>query len=388
VSSPRRSTARERVQRRRAVARYGSWKQFAIATVLLVVLALAAATATLWRRADTTLGAIQQEDPRLRRPTAALDALPSITPRSAPTAQARATAAAISAATPAPAPIATLPEALQKPFNVLLIGVDKRPDPDDGARSDTLILIHLDPRNHWASMLSIPRDSVVSIPNMGQAKVNAAYSYGYSNAEALYGAGTQPDAGGAALAAETLEQFLGVTVDYTVQIDFHGFESLVDTLGGLLLDVPTPVLDGEYPTDDYGYQRVYIPAGLQVMDGRTALIYARTRHSSSDFERSRRQQQVLRAVLTQVRSRGLLENAALLPEWAGVLQDNVRTTMPIRDFAFLNGLAIIARDLDPSHVTQFSINPNDVGVTAESGSDLYWNSDDIALLVQRWQQGP
>jgi LCP family protein required for cell wall assembly len=281
-----------------------------------------------------------------------------------------------------------LPAELQKPITVLLIGVDKRPDPDDGARSDTLILVRFNPQEHWASLLSIPRDSVVTIPGFGESKVNAAYSNGYSNAEAIYGAGTAPDAGGAALAAETLEQFLGITIDYTVQIDFHGFERTVDTLGGLLLDVQNPVLDGEYPTDDYGYQRVYIPAGLQIVDGHTALIYARTRHSSSDFERSKRQQQVLRALLTQVRQRGLLENAALLPEWASVLQENIRTTMPIRDFAFVNGLAMVARDLDAGTIAQYSINPNDVGVVGEYGSDIYWNPEDIAILVQRWLNGP
>src|SRR6266508_973845 len=236
---------------------------------------------------------------------------------------------------------APLPNVLQQPVNILLIGVDKRPSADDGVRSDTLILVHLDPQAKWASMLSIPRDSVVSIPHLGRAKINAAYSQGYTNAAVIYGEGTPPDAAGAALAAETIENFLNVKVDYTAQVDFHGFEALIDTIGGVLVDVPLPLLDAEYPTEDYGVERIYIPAGLQVMDGHTALVYARSRHASTDFDRSKRQQIVLRALLEQVRARGLLENLTALPEWAAVLEQNIRTTLPISNFGMVNGLAML-----------------------------------------------
>jgi LCP family protein required for cell wall assembly len=237
-------------------------------------------------------------------------------------------------------------------------------------------------------MLSIPRDSVVQVPNLGWSKINAAYSYGFNNADAIYGAGTDKDAAGGALAAETIEQFLNIKVDYTAQVDFQGFEQLVDTLGGLVIDVQTPLLDGQYPTADYGYQRIYIPAGLQTLNGSMALVYARTRHASSDFDRSKRQQQVLRTLLEQVRARKLLENAALLPQWANVLRQNIRTTLPIRDFGFLNGLALLARDLHSDRILQLSINPNDVAIDHEDGSDIYWNAADVAALVERWQQGP
>jgi LCP family protein required for cell wall assembly len=286
----------------------------AVGVVALLVIVLAALAL---RRADQTLRTIEQNDPR-RGPAATASAA------QAPVGAVQATAAS--------APVeGSLPNALRDPVNVLLIGVDKRPNADDGVRSDTLILVHLDPQQKWASMLSIPRDSVVNIPHLGQAKINAAYAYGYTNAAAIYGAGTEADAGGGALAAETVEQFLGVKVDYIAQVDFRGFEQLVDAIGGVLVDVERPLLDAEYPTEDYGVERIFIPAGLQVMSGRTALIYARSRHLSTDFDRGRRQQQVLRALLEQVKARGLLENVAVLPEWADVLAQNVRTTLPVRD---------------------------------------------------------
>jgi polyisoprenyl-teichoic acid--peptidoglycan teichoic acid transferase len=334
----------------------------AIALLVVVLFALAL------RRADQTLRTIEQNDPR-RGPVAAT--------ASAARGQGQ------PAATPVP-----LPNALRDPVNVLLIGVDKRPDPDDGVRSDTLILVHLDPQQKWAAMLSIPRDSVVSIPHLGQAKINAAYAYGYSNAAQIYGEGTDAEAGGGALAAETVEQFLGVKVDYVAQVDFHGFEQLVDAIGGVTVDVERPLLDAEYPTEDYGVERIFIPAGLQVMNGRTALIYARSRHLSTDFERGLRQQQVLRALLEQVKARGLLENVAVLPEWADVLAQNVRTTLPVHDLGMLNGLAALARQLKSDRVVQLGINPDEVPIDAEDGSDIYWNQAGVAALVARWQAGP
>jgi LCP family protein required for cell wall assembly len=340
-----------------------SWRRFwlvAAALALLVVVLVA----LVLRRADRTLATIQQADPR-RQPTSAAAGLGGSQPEAA-----------------------ALPNALHDPFTVLLIGVDKRDLADDGVRSDTLILLRVDPQARWAAMLSIPRDSVVNVPHMGLSKINAAYNYGYAHATEIYGTGTDADAAGGALTAETVEQYLKVKVDYIAQVDFHGFERLVDTLGGVVVDVPTPLLDAEYPTDDFGVERIAIPAGLQVLDGRTALIYARSRHSGSDFDRSKRQQQVLRALLDQARTRGVLEDAALLPRWAEVLEQNIRTTLPIRDLGMLNGLAALARDLRADRLVQLSINPDDVAMDREDGSDIYWNQADLAALVARWQAGP
>jgi LCP family protein required for cell wall assembly len=344
-------TARERVAARRTTGappprrpRRGRRPLLIFGGLLAAVALLAVA---LWGWAGGALRAIEQADPR--RPA---QARPGAT-------------AAVS--------VAALPEGLREPFNVLLVGVDRRPTPEEGVRSDTLILVHVEPVAGWAGMLSIPRDSVVPIRELGMRKINTAYTYGYSNAEALYGAGTAPDAAGGALAAETVESFLGLKVHYIAQIDFSGFQRVVDTLGGISLDIERPILDPSYPTDDFGYERLYIPAGLQVLDGATALRYARSRHSSSDFDRSARQQQVLRAILHEVRARGMLSQAALLPALAGDLQASVSTTLPLSDLETLRGLAALAQSLDPAAILTLSINPNDVGIAAEDGSDIYWD---------------
>lgn len=360
-------TARERVAQRRAAPgsrrsrpRRGGCGPLIVG--LLVVLVVAGVVAMIVvRRASDTLETIEQRDPR-RQPASAQQA--------------------------SNVPPAALPDTLRDPFNVLLIGVDQRDDPDDGVRSDTLIVVHINPAERWAGMLSIPRDSVVAIPRLGQQKINAAYGYGYRNAEALYGQGTEPSAAGGALAAETVEGFLKLRIDYIAQVDFRGFERIVDTLGGVTVDVPQPIIDAEYPTENFGYERLYVPAGLQVLDGATALRYARSRHSSSDFDRSRRQQQVLKAMLAEVRARGLLEQVALLPDLARDLEQTVATTLPISDLNVLRGLAALAQELTPNRIVQLSINPNDVAIVAEDGSDIYWNRDDVAFQVARLFAGP
>jgi len=281
-----------------------------------------------------------------------------------------------------------LPEALRSPFKVLLIGVDKREGPDEGVRSDTLIVVHVNPQEKWASMLSIPRDSVVQIPRVGQQKINFAYTYGFMHPDSLYGKGTAPEASGGALAAEAVENFLDVRIDYIAQVDFRGFERLVDMIGGIKVDVQKPILDAEYPTENFGFERIYIPAGLQMLDGYTALRYARSRHSGTDFERSRRQQQVLRAFLEEFQRRGLLDQIDLLSQMVENLQQSVNTTMPIGDLQIIRGLAGFAQSLNSEDIVQLSINPNEVGIVMESGSDIYWNEPDIATLVEQMETGP
>lgn len=281
-----------------------------------------------------------------------------------------------------------LPDTLREPFNVLLIGVDKRSDELEGVRSDTLIVVHVHPQEQWASMLSIPRDSVASIPHRGEMKINGAYTYGYIHATELYGEETSPEDGGGALAAETVENFLGIEVDYIAQVDFQGFERIVDMLGGIVVDVERPLLDAEYPTENFGRERLYIPAGLQVLDGQTALRYARSRHSGSDFERSRRQQQVLQATLKEVQARGLLDQLDLISPMVENLEQNIVTTLPLDDPSVLYGLAKLARSLGSDDIVRLGITPDEVRVVQEVQSDIYWHEEDLTFLVKRFLKGP
>ncbi|HWQ13789.1 MAG TPA: LCP family protein, partial [Roseiflexaceae bacterium] len=273
--------------------------------------------------------------------------------------------------------------------NLLLIGVDERPDqPQEGVRSDTLVLVHLDAAGRRVSMLSIPRDSRVRIREVGEAKVNFAYAYGYANAQALYGEGVTPQQGGMALAAETLEPFLGIPIHYTAQVNFDGFAAIVDALGGVTIDVPRPIVDDAYPTPDFGVTRVEFQPGPQRMDGARALIYARTRHADSDFGRAERQQQVIRAILDELRARGLLGQALLLGRLRGALEGAVVTTLPFARPDALLALGWIASGLEPDAIGRHAISPESVPNYYEEGSDLVWDPEGVRAAVAAFLAPP
>jgi cell envelope-related transcriptional attenuator len=203
--------------------------------------------------------------------------------------------------------------------NILVVGVDIRRDrPEEGIRSDTLLLVRFDSMEGWVNLLSIPRDTQVDVPALGASKINAAYAYGYRHAAELYGTGVSPEQAGMAYAADVVGRFLnleqhGMRVDYVVQIDFDGFAALIDALGGITIDVPRRIVDENYPTADYGVMRVEFEPGPQRMDGARALIYARTRHADNDFGRTERQQQVVQAIVQEIQRRNWLERIVLLP---------------------------------------------------------------------------
>jgi LCP family protein required for cell wall assembly len=178
------------------------------------------------------------------------------------------------------------------PVNVLVLGLDRRPQEDGPSRSDVMMLVNLNPRRDAISLLSIPRDLYVWIPGYGEGRINAAHFWGE----------WQEAGSGPALVVQTINQNFGVPVDGYVKLDFRGFVGLVDALGGIYVEVPVEIRDDLFPTDDLGYTSIVIPAGRQKMDGEAALIYIRTRHASSDFDRIRRQQQVLAALLRRAAS--------------------------------------------------------------------------------------
>ncbi len=277
---------------------------------------------------------------------------------------------------------------LVAPMTILLTGVDSRPDhPEEGIRSDSLLLLHLNPIGGWANLLTIPRDSLAMVPGLGEGKINTAFAYGYGDPETLYGAGTEPVAGGAALAAETAEAFLGVRelgrrIDHVATVNFDGFAAMIDALGGIDVDVPQRIVDDEYPTPDFGTMRIEFEAGRQHLDGARALQYVRTRHSDSDFGRAQRQQQVLSAMgaALQAKPLPLRPFAALrLVRAAGAA---IRTTVPAgRPDALLLGLLMLR--IDPAEIGHLRIEPDSVGLLAEQGSNLVWAAADVQEMTRQ-----
>lgn len=180
----------------------------------------------------------------------------------------------------------------QREISILLLGTDERADEVGPPRTDTIILLNVNLETRSAGLISLPRDLWVPIPGYDiTTKINSAYALGERRGY---------PGGGAQLVKDTVGSFLGRPVEYYVQVNFVGFERLVDLIGGVDLYVPRTILDEHYPTPDYGYQTFYLEAGYQQLDGTTALKYVRTRNTDNDYMRSERQQQVIQAVMDKV----------------------------------------------------------------------------------------
>lgn len=225
----------------------------------------------------------------------------------------------IQVSTPTPAPDVTPTPA---PINVLLLGTDERPDEGGPLRTDTMILLTLDPGGQSIGLVSLPRDLWVPIPNQGTTtKINMAYMLGEQNAY---------PGGGPQLAKDTVSSFVGRPVDYFVRVNFDGFREIIDLIGGIDINVPYTIHDEEYPTEDYGVEVFHLDAGLQHLDGVVALKYARTRHGDDDYSRSRRQQDIIRAVADKVLNAGMIPQLlANGPQLLMTAQNTIQTDIPI-----------------------------------------------------------
>lgn len=209
--------------------------------------------------------------------------------------------------------------------NILLLGSDTRdPNNTSGSRSDTIILAHLPGDRSSAQLISIPRDTWVPVPKSKDggrggrnAKINAAYAWG-----------------GIPLMVQTVEKFTGVRIDNVVLVDFAGFKEIVDSLGGVEIDVERSFTSTHSLNPD---SRREFAKGRQTMDGAAALDYARERFAfaDGDFARIRHQQQVIKAILDKAASRGVLTNPGRLNAFLRATADAVAVdeTLSILDLA-------------------------------------------------------
>jgi len=200
-----------------------------------------------------------------------------------------------------------------QPTNILLVGSDSRTGLSkkelgrlqtsevDGGRTDTIIVIHISPRNGKAVMISIPRDLKVE-SNGRTSKINAAYG------------------GGPDQMVRTVEQVTGLSVNHYVELDFAGFLKVVDSVGGVRLCNPT----GKNWDDSYA--NLHLPAHTcRLMDGVGALAYVRARHIDSDFGRIGRQQAFMKALIAKLSATGNLVNLPKMKNIADLVSDHVRT---------------------------------------------------------------
>lgn len=216
--------------------------------------------------------------------------------------------------------------------NILMLGVDLRCDEEGPTHSDTIMVASIDPVSKSVTILSLPRDLWVEIPDFGVNRINQAYFLGQAY---------EYPGGGAQLAVETVEGFLGLPIDYYVTVDFKAFTDIVDLMGGIVVDVPERIEDPSYPDNCYGYDPFSIDVGRQRLDGATALKYARTRATfGGDVDRAARQQQVILAVREQATQLDTLPQLLLrAPELWQSFQNNVSTNMQLTEALQLARLA-------------------------------------------------
>ena len=211
-----------------------------------------------------------------------------------------------------------------EPVNVLLIGSDTRPDLGDPGRSDTLILVRMDNKRGFISMLSFPRDLLVDIPDVGQGKINTAYSYG------------------AATTIKTVEALTGEPVNEYVIVDFAGFAKLVDEVGGVYLDIDRRYYNKNIGTAATNYADIDLQPGYQRLNGTDALAFVRYRHTDSDYARIARQQQFLSELKRQTKDIGNLTN---ITSFRSIFDKNIEMSITSpRRFLSLLELALTTPD--------------------------------------------
>lgn len=259
-------------------------------------------------------------------------------------------------------------------LNILLIGTDKRPNQGTW-NTDTLIVASIDPASRQVALFSLPRDTVgVPLPPIPARSV-FGLTYGSKINSLFLQARVRPDlfpGGGYEALKDTLGYLYGIPINYFVEVDFTGFKTVVDALGGVTINVQVPVVDDYYPGDN-GTIRVYIQTGVQHMTGSQALVYARSRHGSNDFDRASRQQRVLLSLRQQTDFATLIQR---LPELVQSTSSAVKTDYPIDK---LPQLIDLASRIDIANVRSFVFAPPYYGTEGYPGG-IYELTPNVARI--------
>lgn len=235
--------------------------------------------------------------------------------------------------------------------NVLLLGIGG-PGHDGPYLSDTIIVAQLKPKEHKATLISIPRDYLVNTKEFGQGRINSVFAQTYSNSN------DWNKAGEAAIAV--VEKMSGLEIPYFAVLDFDGFEKTINLLGGVDVQIDRTFTDYTFPNDSEGYlPAVTFTEGRETMNGERALIFARSRHAAgpegSDFARSARQQKIIHAAKDKLVLLNLIGDAGKINELFTIIGDHFHTNLTLGEMIRLYGLG---KDLNPDQVVSLSLDPS------------------------------
>lgn len=297
-----------------------------------------------------------------RRVTSTITPFPTLTPSNTPF--------------PASARLSDGPDLL----NILLLGTDNRPD-EPSLRTDVMVIVSINRTANSVNMLSIPRDLYVPIPGNGENRISFAVFFGEHNGE------VEP---GIELLKDTIYNNFGIAIDHYALVDFVGFQQVIDSIGGV--DVLVDCAFEDYrlisadldPNSEANYELFRLETGLYHMDGFEALWYVRSRVTTSDFDRNRRQQMMLRAIWSSFRE---MDRWSQIPDLWSALESAIQTDMSLDDILFLMPIAIaLDYDLIESHfVGVGDVQPY---TTAAGASVLRLIPARAAVIVQAFLSPP
>jgi polyisoprenyl-teichoic acid--peptidoglycan teichoic acid transferase len=250
---------------------------------------------------------------------------------------------------------AELPRDQYNQFNVLLLGQGDA-DHDGKDLTDTIIIASLDPDiSKSAVLVSLPRDTYfLHTEKMAKGKLNSFYRDYKSHL--IYQEGIDPEDAPAEALKEIGNEIgrkLGIEIHHTVNVNFSAFIEAVDAVDGINIDVPYDIKDTQYPDNEYGFETFELLKGEQKLDGITALKYARSRHTTSDFSRSARQQQLIGAMAKKVKEEGHITDTSFIASMLQNLSKNMESTMSLREMI---GLASLAKNIDRNRIITMQFN--------------------------------
>ena len=261
--------------------------------------------------------------------------------------------------------------------NILLLGRGGG-NHDGPDLTDSMMLVSIDPVNHTSTLLSLPRDLWVNVPNAGVMKLNAAWETGEFQYLGKTAPGsTNPNAikAGFTSVDQTVEQVLGVNIDYNALVDFQAFQQAVDTVGGVNVNVPTPLVDPTMAWEN-GNNPTLAPAGSDNFDGKQALLYVRSRETSSDFARADRQRAVLVALKNKIETLGTLSNPVKISGLMNSFGNNVQTDLSLGN---ADRLYSILKSISANHISSVDLDGANNAAANQYVSDGNVNGQAVVL---------
>lgn len=279
--------------------------------------------------------------------------------------------------------------------NILLLGRGGG-NHDGPDLTDSMMLASVDPVNHTTTLISLPRDLWVNVPNQGDMKINAAWETGeFKYLGKIAPGSTDPKAirAGFDMADQTVEAVMGISIDYNIIVDFQAFQQAVDTIGGVNVNVPTDLVDPTMAWEN-GNNPLLAKAGQDEFDGKQALVYVRSRETTSDFARAQRQRDVLLALKSKVDTLGTLSNPLKISGLMGDFSSNVQTDLSLKDASRLysilknvNGAKITSTGLDQAP-TPYVVGGNLNGQSMVLPKAGLFNYTDIQQFVRGQLKDP